>query len=175
MTASSDRNIADGDDHLYVTRDMLINDRRCTLRVTAAEGKASVTFDATEPDGNTVGSLNSTIALDDLVPVTKAISATLSSAAKALGLTKSKYAAELNDVRGSHPRAGLPWSADEDARLIVRYRGGASLLELSSEFERNVGGIAARLKLHDLRPPSRRDRGDLNPEYADDDAEPDWP
>lgn len=178
MTANGDHDVTEGDDRLTVTRDMLINDRRCTLRVTVADGTASVTFDATAADAIPVGNLRGTIALEDLIPVTKALTATLGSAAKALGLTKSKYAAELDEVRSSHPRAGLPWSADEDARLIDRYRGGASLLELSTELERNIGGIASRLKLHGFSLPTRRDHNDDDPnlEYADvSESDPDWP
>jgi hypothetical protein len=178
MTAYDEHEATDGDDRLNITRDMMINDRRCTLRITVADGTARVTFDATDTDEIAVGSLRGTIALDDLVPVTKAISATLGSAAKALGLTKSKYAAELDEVRSSHPRAGLPWSADEDARLIERYRGSASLLELSNEFERNIGGVASRLKLHGFRLPSRRDHNDddANLDYADiNDSDPNRP
>ncbi|MCO8271538.1 hypothetical protein M1L60_13140 [Actinoplanes sp. TRM 88003] len=177
MTAEGNH-AAEANDRLVITRDMLINERRCTLRVTVADGTASVSFDATEVDASTVGNLHGTIALGDLVPVTRALTMTLSSAAKALGLTKSEYAAELDEVRRSHTRAGQPWSADEDARLIERYRASASLLELSNEFERNIGGIASRLKLHGFRLPSRRDPTDDDPtlDYADiTDSDPDWP
>ncbi|GGQ83107.1 hypothetical protein GCM10010166_61680 [Couchioplanes caeruleus subsp. azureus] len=47
--------------------------------------------------------------------------------------------------------------------------GDASLLELGNEFERNIGGIASRSKLHGFRLPSRRDRTDDDPslDYAD--------
>ena len=178
MTANGDHDTTDGDDRLTITRDMLINDRRCTLHITVVDGTASIMFDATKNEADTVGNLRGTIALDDLIPVMKAISATLGSAAEALGLTKSKYTAELDEVRSSHPRAGLPWSADEDARLIDRYRGGCSLLELSNEFERNIGGIASRLKLHGFRLPPRHGRTDdaASLDYADiSDPDPDWP
>lgn len=174
MTANSDRN----EDRLDIVHDMMINDRRCVLRVTVVDGVVSVSFEAADADGISVGNLNGIVALDDLLPVTKAIGATLGSAAKALGLSSSKYAAEIDEVRKFHPRAGLPWTADEDALLIDRYRGGASLSELSREFERNIGGIASRLKLHGFRLPARRDRDDDDPnlDYVDtEDPDPDWP
>ena len=175
MTANGDRDTTAGDDRLAITRDMLINDRRCTLRITVVEGIAEVAFEAADTDSITVGNLRGSISLDDLIPVTRALNATLGSAAKALGLTSSKYAAELDEVRTSHPRAGLPWSADEDARLIDRYHGGASLLELSNELERNIGGVASRLKMHGFRLPTRRNDADPNLDYADiSEPDPDW-
>ncbi|RZU48683.1 hypothetical protein EV385_0401 [Krasilnikovia cinnamomea] len=79
----------EGGDRLVIFRDMVINDRLCTLRVTVADGMVGITFDAAHTDAEAIvtGSLTGTIVLDDLVPVTRAISATLGGAAEALGLT----------------------------------------------------------------------------------------
>ena len=156
---------------------MTINDRRCALRVLVSDGMADVTFDATDPTGLVIGSLSGTIAIEDLVPVTRTIAMTLGSVAKALGLTSMRSSVDLDEARKSHPRAGMPWSADEDKRLLQRYQDGATLLKLSDEFERNIGGIASRLKLHGFRLPSRRDRDDgPNLDYADiSEPDTDWP
>jgi hypothetical protein len=177
MNVQSDGSATEGNERLDLTRDMMINDRRCALRVLVSDGMADVTFDATDPTGVVIGSLSGTIAIEDLVPVTRAIAMTLGSVAKALGLTGAR-SVDLDEVRKSHPRAGMPWSADEDKRLLQRYQDGATLLELSDEFERNIGGIASRLKLHGFRLPLRRDRDDDDPnlDYADiSEPDPDWP
>ncbi|BFU44021.1 hypothetical protein [Krasilnikovia sp. MM14-A1004] len=82
-----------GDDRLVVLRDLTINGRLCTLRVTVADGLVGITFDAahTDADAIIIGSLTGTIVLDDLVPVTRAIAATLGGAAETLGLTGSGH------------------------------------------------------------------------------------
>ncbi|WP_433301249.1 hypothetical protein ACQP2F_05550 [Actinoplanes sp. CA-030573] len=177
MNGESDDSVSKGDERLELTRDMMINDRRCVLRVLVSDGMADVTFDATAPAGVVIGSLSGTVAIEDLVHVTRAIAMTLGSVAQALGLTGARSVG-LDEIRKNHPRAGMTWSADEDQRLLKRYQDGATLLELSDEFERNIGGIASRLKLHGFRPPLRRDHDDDDPnlDYADiGEPDLDWP
>ncbi|MET8813544.1 hypothetical protein ABZW47_16215 [Streptomyces sp. NPDC004549] len=52
----------------------------------------------------------------------------------------------VEDKRKSYPHAYAPWSAEDDQLLAERCGQGVPLAELSREFGRNEGGIAARLK-----------------------------
>ncbi|GAB1694787.1 hypothetical protein [Krasilnikovia sp. M28-CT-15] len=100
---NSDGRAPDGDDRLVILRDLVVNDRLCTLRVTVGDGMVGIAFDAAHTDAApiVVGSLTGTILLDDLVPVTEAITLTLGGAAKALGLTESRHSADPDEVRSS--------------------------------------------------------------------------
>ena len=49
-------------------------------------------------------------------------------------------------VRQQHPRAFLPWSEDEDARLAVRWKQGATVAELARALERPRGSVTMRLE-----------------------------
>ncbi|HUR70011.1 MAG TPA: hypothetical protein VM370_12260 [Candidatus Thermoplasmatota archaeon] len=49
-------------------------------------------------------------------------------------------------VRLRHARAFTPWTEDEDARLALRWREGASIAELSRALERPRGALTMRLE-----------------------------
>lgn len=49
-------------------------------------------------------------------------------------------------VRKTHPRAFLPWDEEEDVRLALRWREGASIAELCRALERPRGAVTMRLE-----------------------------
>lgn len=49
-------------------------------------------------------------------------------------------------VRQRHPRAFVPWTEDEDARLTLRWQEGASIAELTRALERPRGAVTMRLE-----------------------------
>jgi hypothetical protein len=59
--------------------------------------------------------------------------------------TGKSYEDRMAEIRRAHPKAYLPWSAEEDARLSERFRSGASIKELAREFQRQPSAIRSRL------------------------------
>lgn len=49
-------------------------------------------------------------------------------------------------VRQKHPRAFEPWAEEEDARLALRWKEGASLAELGRAVGRPSGAVRMRLE-----------------------------
>jgi hypothetical protein len=43
------------------------------------------------------------------------------------------------------PKAGAPWSEDEDRKLLAAFDGGRGLIELAAAHERTQTGVRARL------------------------------
>ncbi|MBP5341218.1 MAG: hypothetical protein J6Y52_02510 [Bacteroidales bacterium] len=52
----------------------------------------------------------------------------------------------MQEQKALYSNAYKPWSSDDDALLTKLYKGGTSIEELMSLFQRNRGGIAARLR-----------------------------
>jgi predicted Holliday junction resolvase-like endonuclease len=52
----------------------------------------------------------------------------------------------IKDIQKTHSRAYEPWAKDEDEHLRQRYKQGATINDLVSEFQRKPGGIRSRLK-----------------------------
>lgn len=152
---------------METVRDMLINGCRCKLRVTAMSEMVEVSFDAINDQGQTVGLVSGTLRRADLLTVTKAISSTVGGVAVALGLATPQSNRDVDEVRKDYPNAFEPWTADDDRHLIRRFREGASMADLCSEFGRNVGGISSRLKLHNLVPPKPTQSRSCNEDYAE--------
>ncbi|GAA1812903.1 hypothetical protein GCM10009682_37610 [Luedemannella flava] len=51
----------------------------------------------------------------------------------------------VEEKRREYPNYGLPWSEGDAERLRARFRAGATIAELASEFGRNPSGITLRL------------------------------
>lgn len=62
-----------------------------------------------------------------------------------LSLT-AKHSNHMQEQKALYPNAYKPWSEDDDALLTKLYKEGTSIKELMSLFQRNRGGIAARLR-----------------------------
>ncbi|MFI7546501.1 hypothetical protein [Actinoplanes sp. NPDC049599] len=104
--------------------------------------------------GEVVSEISGGISPDDLAPVADALTSTLAGLAtlrrQRQRLTPAAAAGAPATVVAQparrHPNQGVRWSAEDDDRLMVRYREGASPRELMTEFGRSRGGITARLE-----------------------------
>lgn len=63
-----------------------------------------------------------------------------------LFLTDKHSNQHMEAQKALYPNAYKPWSEDEDALLTKLYKDGTSIKELVTLFQRNRGGIAARLR-----------------------------
>ena len=52
----------------------------------------------------------------------------------------------MSEMRKQYPNAYMPWSKDDDEKLLALYRKGTSVDELSRLFKRNEGGILSRIR-----------------------------
>jgi len=60
--------------------------------------------------------------------------------------TRKSYDEQLAEIKQAHPNAYQPWTSEEDARLVERFRSGASLKQLAREFQRQPSAIRSRLQ-----------------------------
>ena len=60
----------------------------------------------------------------------------------------SNWAERLAQMRETYPKAFMPWSSEDDDRLLALFQDGISLDELCTTLQRQPGGIRARLKKH---------------------------
>lgn len=58
----------------------------------------------------------------------------------------SVKADSLERIRKDHKRAYEPWSKDEETRLSILYKQGATIQELAQKLQRQPSGIRSRLK-----------------------------
>ena len=63
-----------------------------------------------------------------------------------LFLTDKHSNQHMEEQKAVYPNAYKPWSEEDDALLTKLYKEGTSIKELMSLFQRNRGGIAARLR-----------------------------
>lgn len=161
-----------GDEHVDVTREVVVDDR--TIRVRASYrygGDVTVDLAIENGEGERCGNLAGTVAPADLLSASKAVASLLAAVATVLGQPATDKSAEFEEVRRRYPNAYKPWTTAEEARLIERYRTQPSVAALAREFGRRPGGIAHRLEHLNLRSLSDQ-RGE--PETGRDDEEPDW-
>jgi hypothetical protein len=110
---------------------------RRSYRITASshpDGLIALRVAAHDQDGALAGEISGGISPDDLAPVTALLTSTLS------GL------AAMRRPRAAPPNQGSRWTPEDDARLLSRYREGATEKTLMDEFGRNRGGIHSRLE-----------------------------
>ncbi|WP_203915793.1 hypothetical protein [Rugosimonospora africana] len=161
-----------GDEHVDVTREVVVDDR--TIRVRASYrygGDVTVDLAIEDGEGERCGILTGTLAATDLLSASKALTSLFGAVASVLGQTNAGKAVEFEEVRRRYPNAYKPWTTAEEARLIERYRTQPNVAALAREFGRRPGGIAHRLEHLNLRPmPDRQPE----PDAGYDDEEPDW-
>jgi hypothetical protein len=51
----------------------------------------------------------------------------------------------IEDMRKEHPNAFFPWTKEDEELLAALFNDGKTVSELSKSFQRNEGGIVARL------------------------------
>lgn len=59
---------------------------------------------------------------------------------------RERRRAQLDAMRQEHPNAGMPWAADDDARLVEAFRAGADLRPLAGELGRRPSALVSRLR-----------------------------
>lgn len=64
--------------------------------------------------------------------------------------SRERRRARLDALRQEHPNAGMPWAADDDARLIESFQTGADLRPLAAELGRRPSALVSRLRAKGL-------------------------
>lgn len=109
---------------------------------------------SSDPDGRVVSEISGGIAPSDLPGLTDVLTSTLAGliamtqpALSSRGPSPHSPAAHAPSPRRDRPpNQGARWTESDDARLLTRYRAGARLRDLTTEFGRSSGGIRARLE-----------------------------
>lgn len=76
------------------------------------------------------------------------------------------WAEKMAKIRETYPKANMPWGEEEDDALIVRFKMGTSLKELSKDFGRKESSINLRLIKHGLVEPDEETKGFLERQKA---------
>ena len=110
------------------------DDRRIELCIVSSDG-----------DGHVVSEISGGITPADLTGLTDVLTSTL---AGLIAMTQPppSRAAPPPGRPVRHPNQGVRWAADDDERLVRRFREGARARELMEEFGRSNGGIRSRLE-----------------------------
>ena len=98
------------------------------------------------PSGEVVSEVSGGISPADLAPVADALTSTLAGLAALRRQRLATSAPVPGERQKRHRNQGTRWSAEDDERLTVRHRAGASPRELMAELGRSRGGIIARLE-----------------------------
>lgn len=125
----------------HVTLDRRMTVGPVTYRVTASGDGVSpidLSLVAVDADERTVGSLSGDVRPGDLGAVADLLSSAFS------GLMAVHGTGSRGRRRPS--KQGARWTAEDDGRLIGRYREGAAEATLMQEFGRTRGGIRSRLE-----------------------------
>src|SRR5205807_2426109 len=67
-------------------------------------------------------------------------------AVSVLGQPVNKEAVAIMELRKHHPRAYMPWSAEEEQKLRGEYKQGLRIDQLAIKHERQPGAIRSRLR-----------------------------
>ncbi|WP_067497662.1 hypothetical protein [Actinoplanes sp. TFC3] len=118
-----------------------------TYQITAygtGEDNVSLTLAGWSPDGQVVSEISGGISPLDLPAVADALTSTLA------GLVALRNQGKAGSTGGEkskrYPNRGSRWSAEDDERLLARFREGTDERTLMEEFGRSRGGIRARLE-----------------------------
>ncbi len=110
---------------------------------------------SSDADGEVVSEISGGLAPNDLAGLTDVLVSTLAGLIAMTQLPAPPLALTLGS-RVRFPNQGARWSEADDERLILRYRAGARLRELTEEFGRSTGGIRLRLEHLGELPPGGR-------------------
>jgi hypothetical protein len=124
----------------HVALDRQLTAGSISYHITAAgdgEEPIDLAIAGRDPDGRVVSSLTGEIRPADLPAVTDLVTSTLA------GLVAVHHPPSGRRRPGNQ---GVRWSTEDDARLVARYREGATEKVLMEEFGRTRGGIHSRLE-----------------------------
>ena len=124
--------------HLTIDRHVTVGDTQFLITASGSGGRRiDLAVVACDREGRVVSEISGGISPTDLPSVADVVCATLSGLVALHTLSPAPP--------GRRPNHGARWTDEDDARLIERYRAGASRRDLMDEFGRSRGGIRARL------------------------------
>jgi hypothetical protein len=130
--------------HINLDRHLTIGDTQYLITASGSGGRRiDLAVVACDRDGRVVSEISGGISPADLPIVTDVLASTL---AGLVALHPEHRPPARPPGRGRRPNHGARWTADDDARLIERFRQGAADKDLMAEFGRSRGGIRARLE-----------------------------
>jgi hypothetical protein len=137
--------------HLSLERHLTVGPHVYQLTASGTgDERIGLTLVGWNPSGEVVSEISGGISPADLAPVADALTSTLAGLATLRRQRLATAAAGAVPAAAQpvkrHHHQGVRWSAEDDDRLAVRYRAGASPKELMAEFGRSRGGITARLE-----------------------------
>ncbi len=99
--------------------------------------------------------LHPTLTRDDIA---RAAGEGLAALETAAGMRVETRAERIARMRVTHPNAFMPWTAEEDALLLVMAGEGRTLRQIAAELGRHTGAIRARLAKWEDDPEGARAR-----------------
>jgi hypothetical protein len=130
--------------HISLDRHITVGDTQYLITASGSGGRRiDLAVVACDREGRVVSEISGGISPADLPAVTDVLTATLTGL---VALHPEHRVPARPPGRGRRPNHGARWTADDDARLIERYRQGAADKDLMAEFGRSRGGIRARLE-----------------------------
>ncbi|MFI5896422.1 hypothetical protein ACIA5D_40615 [Actinoplanes sp. NPDC051513] len=129
-----DRRLMIGETDYQVTA-FPTDDQRIDLCIVSSDG-----------DGQVISEISGGLSPTDLVGLTDVLTSTLAGLIAMTSPPLSSRSGPPPERRGRHPNQGARWTAEDDARLLTRYREGARLRDLMEEFGRSGGGVRTRLE-----------------------------
>jgi hypothetical protein len=135
-------------DHVRISRSTISRGQTFRLTVEDADD-GSLTVDLqVGNDSEVAGHVSGRLRVSDLVPAARALNSLVRTMASALqqksGSQEGK--ARLEKIREKYPNAYMPWTADDDQKLIELYQADTAVAKLSAHFGRQPSAIRSRLE-----------------------------
>jgi hypothetical protein len=153
---------APGHDRVQVTRSVTMNGQEFQLRLEHVNDTAVAVDLLVGRTDQPAGHLHGELQVSDMLAASQVLASLFGGVAVVQGHSGVPVRARIAQARRTHPNAYAPWTTTDDAKLIERYREGASIAELASEFGRKPSAIGSRLE-RVLPPDLRRDGDGLHP------------
>jgi hypothetical protein len=110
----------------------------------AGDHRIDLCIVSSDGEGQVVSEISGGIAPSDLTSLTDVLTSTLSGL---IAMTQPALSSRTPSARRDRPpNQGIRWTDSDDTALLTRYRAGARLRDLTTEFGRSSGGIRARLE-----------------------------
>lgn len=135
-----------GHDRIQITRSLTVGGQEFRLHLEHFDD-TTVTVDllvgySDQPAGH----LRGEIQVSDVVPASPVLASLFGGVVVVQGHAGVPVPARIAQIRRTHPNARAPWTSADEAKLLKRYREGASIAELAGEFGRKAGAIERRLE-----------------------------
>lgn len=141
--------------------EITVGDRTYHVDVQRGDTAPGTPYELTITDDNDDGArLTGQAVAGELTSLATAVSRTMLGLAQLTGeapastresaATRERRRAQLDALRQEHPNAGMPWAADDDARLVEAFQAGADLRPLAGELGRRPSALVSRLRAKGL-------------------------